>query len=181
MMRHEVFDRVGHFNESIYSHDDLELWTRFFDHQELRLTNLSQILLHYRVHPKSITRSASDDQNAGGRVIRAKLISGFLEEPVNQDVVTAYETPTELTRTEILKIITTWFSTYRKFIKDFRVNPLDALIIYREILARTVGYVDLGKPGKKAALHEFRDHLPLKDRLAIAITVLYSRVRNPRA
>lgn len=180
MMKHEVFEKVGHFNESIYSHDDLELWTRFFDHQDLRLTNLDQILLHYRVHPKSITRSVSDEQNSGGRVLRAELISSFLGEHVSQEVVTAYETPTVLTRLEIIKIITTWFSTYRKFVKDFSVNLYDAGIIYREMLARTIGYVNLGKPSNMVALYEFRNLLPLKDRLAIAITVIYSRARNPR-
>jgi len=181
MIRRDVFDRVGYFNESIYSHDDLELWTRFFDQQDLLLTNLSQILLHYRVHQKSITRSVSDEQNTSGRVLRTKLISGFLGEPVNQHVVTAYETPTALTRLEILKVITTWFSTYRKFTKDFRVNLFDALIIYREILARTVGYVGVGKTSKKAALKELRNHLRLKDRFAIVITSLYAKARNPRA
>lgn len=179
MLRREVFDRIGYFNESIYSHDDLELWTRFFDHQKLQLTNLSQKLLHYRVHQNSITRVAGDEQNTGGRALRAKLISGFLGEPVNQDVVATYETPTALTRAESIKVITTWFSTYRKFIKNFRVNLFDALIIYREILARTVGYVTTGKSSKKVSLYELRNILPLKDRLAIAITSIYSRVRNP--
>ena len=55
MIRKEVFDKVGLYNESFRFAQDYELWTRIIP--KFKTANLPEVLLKYRVLKESITKS----------------------------------------------------------------------------------------------------------------------------
>lgn len=181
MIRRDLFTQVSLYNEAIFSYDDFELWTRIFTHGELYLANLSETLLRYRVHGNSITFSTSDDQLNGSRAVRTNLLSIFLAKPVNPNVVAAYESSCVLEKAEIPEIFHTWFEVYRKFINEFNVNYYERLVIYKEILTRTVGYANLNGSANRIKVWDLKPDLPMRHIVAVAATCLYSAIRNYHA
>jgi len=178
MLRKEVFRIAGLFNENILSYEDIDLWTRIFPHQELMLSNIPKTLVNYRVHEKSISARARDEQINGSQQIRVKLLSDFLGQEVNRKAISAYESGSVLEKAEIPGIVQTWLAAFRKFCPDFSVNFYDRLQIYREILTRIVGYVSIKGSDRTIRLAELKQALSFMDRCAVAITIIYSRTRN---
>ena len=178
IMRRDIFRIAGLYNESILYYDDLDLWTRIFFHQDLKLSNISKVLINYRVHEKSITNSAREEQSSGSREIRTKLLSNFLGYEVNRNAIAAYESGSVLEKAEIPGIVQTWLVAFRKYRVDFSINLFDRLQIYREILTRIVGYVSIKGSERTIRLAELKHRLSFVDRCAVAMTIIYSRVRN---
>jgi len=178
IMRRDIFRIAGLYNESILSYEDIDLWTRIFFHQDLKLTNITKVLVNYRVHEKSISSSAREEQSSGSREIRTKLLTDFLGYQVNRNAIAAYESGSVLEKAEIPGIVQTWLAAFRKFCPDFSVNFYDRLQIYREILTRIVGYVSIKGSDRTIRLAELKQALSFMDRCAVAITIIYSRTRN---
>ena len=87
MARREMLLRAGGYNESMVASVDLDLWLRL---GELgKLANLPEVLLHYRLHPRSITnarqqRQTDDALQACQRAWRRRGIQGeFVRKPAD--------------------------------------------------------------------------------------------------
>lgn len=66
MMRRDAVDRVGGYRGSYPHVEDLDLFLRLAEVG--RLANLAQALLHYRVHPNSVSHLHAEAQAAAGRL-----------------------------------------------------------------------------------------------------------------
>ena len=181
MLRREVFRITGLFNENILSYEDIELWTRIFPHQELMLFNIPKRLINYRVHEKSTSFLARDEQLSGSQQIRTELLTDFLGKEVNRKAISAYESGAELEKVEIAGIVQTWLAVYRKFCIVFSVNFFDRQQIYREVLSRISGFVNIKGSERKIRLKDLKNKLGFGDLFAVAITVIYSGIRNRHA
>ena len=181
MLRSEVFRIAGLFNENILSYEDIELWTRIFPHQELMLFNIPKTLINYRVHKKSTSFLARVEQLSGSQQIRAELLTEFLGQEVNRKAISAYESGAELEKAETAGIVQTWLAVYRKFCADFSVKFFDRQQIYREILSRISGFVNIKGSERKIRLKDLKNKLGFGDLFAVAITVIYSGIRNRHA
>lgn len=180
MIRRNLFSIVSMYNEAIKSYDDFELWTRLFTHKEIKFANLPALLVKYRVHSTSLTANFSTDQASGTRQLRANLLSELLLRQVNLKSISAYESGCTLEKSEIPEIICTWFETYQKFIKEFKVSVWEKLIISKEILVRIVGYVNFQGSNHKVKLADLRPFLSAWQMVSIAAMVIYSWLRNRR-
>jgi glycosyltransferase involved in cell wall biosynthesis len=60
IIRKEVFDKVGLYDDDNHAAEDLDLWLRIAEHGEL--ANLQDVVLKYRIHDKSISSSKRDLQ-----------------------------------------------------------------------------------------------------------------------
>jgi len=76
MFRKASLDRLGlRYDESCYGAEDYELWSRALE--VLSGANIPSILLHYRLHAKSITMSLNSDMDARAIEILQKLFPGI--------------------------------------------------------------------------------------------------------
>lgn len=67
MIRREVFERIGLYNENRYPSEDYDFWIRAS--KVTKFYNLKDPLLYYRVHPKSITQMKSAEQKSISGII----------------------------------------------------------------------------------------------------------------
>ena len=56
MLRREIFDDIGYYNEKYYVAQDYDLWVRIS--RKYQIVNLSQVLLKYRIHKQSLTNDS---------------------------------------------------------------------------------------------------------------------------
>lgn len=180
IMRRDIFRIAGLYNESSIS-EDIDLWTRIFFHQDLKLSNITKVLVNYRVHEKSISSSAREEQERDSWEIRTKLLTDFLGYQVNRNAIASYESGSVLEKDEIPEIVQTWLAAFRKYRVDFSLNLFNRLQIYREILSRIVGYVSINGSDRTIRLAELKHALGFMNRCAVAMTIIYSRVRNRHA
>jgi len=180
MHRKTLFNIMAMYNKELKSFIDSELWTRIFDHKDIDLANSPENLLDYRVHSDSITFRRSEEQRIGSRDVRAKLLAEFLGRQINIKSINAYESGCALEKSEIPEIICTWFETYQKYIKEFKVSVREKLIIFTEILVRIVGYVNFRGSNNKVKLADLRSYLSAWQIVSISAMVIYSWFRNRR-
>lgn len=55
LVRRDCFDKVGEFDESLRSLEDLDMWLRLAPHYEFR--GIPEALVYYRQHPSSLSRN----------------------------------------------------------------------------------------------------------------------------
>lgn len=75
MLRREVFDKVGRFNESLRWAEDLDLWRRVARHYAFHV--IPESLVRIRVHPASM----SSDKSQGARHFSIMLQEAFADDP----------------------------------------------------------------------------------------------------
>ena len=87
MARREALLRAGGYDESMIASVDLDLWLRLGELGQL--ANLPEVLLHYRLHPRSITnaqqqRQTDDARQSCERAWKRRGIQGqFIRQPAD--------------------------------------------------------------------------------------------------
>ena len=74
MIRRELLEAVGGFDERIRFAEDLDLWTRFAMQGGVRFHNLPDVLINYRIHQQSQTRSHDPATLAQARIPRLNML-----------------------------------------------------------------------------------------------------------
>ena len=74
MIRREQLEAVGGYDERIRFAEDLDLWTRFAMQGGVRFHNLPDVLIKYRIHQQSQTRSHDPATLAQARIPRLNML-----------------------------------------------------------------------------------------------------------
>lgn len=83
MVRREVFQRVGMYDEQYFISQDYDLWLRIARFYPVR--NIGRILLHYREHGASLSRSKKQKTRAEVRQILDANVRFFLPAAIEAD------------------------------------------------------------------------------------------------
>lgn len=78
MIREEIFDDVGYYNEKYYVAQDYDLWIRIS--REYQVMNLPKVLLKYRMHKLSLTKHRSHISIKEGEEITNSNITYYMPE-----------------------------------------------------------------------------------------------------
>lgn len=82
MVRKELLDKLGGYNENYSFSQDYELFTRLSIHT--KMTNIPEVLFHWRVHENSVSRSKKNEQRETAYLISRKHLSEILNEDVSE-------------------------------------------------------------------------------------------------
>lgn len=173
MARREFFELLSGFDETLRLCDDLEMWTRIFNHPEIGTHNLSDVLALYRVHNNSITVGNGVEQSGDSTRVRAQVLSSFLQKKVDPITIAAYESGQDLCKDQEKDVILTWFETYALFIKDYKLSAKERSLIYQEMLSRTISYTSILPWAKSEWVFNFLPHLGINHVVSMIFVKIY--------
>ena len=105
MIRGELLDRVGAYDEGRLYADDLELWSRLI--AITRFHNLPDILTLYRRHPAAAGIGSRKQQHAAGLAVRKRMLErlwGEAPEETLQSLVRIWRRETDFSNAEITRL-----------------------------------------------------------------------------
>jgi glycosyltransferase involved in cell wall biosynthesis len=73
VLRRQVFDQVGLFDETLASVEDLDLWLRIASHGQWQFHRDRQVLSYYRVRPSGLSFNLAQMQQTHERVLQAAI------------------------------------------------------------------------------------------------------------
>jgi glycosyltransferase involved in cell wall biosynthesis len=149
MMRKEFIEMIGGYS-AYRAAQDYELWTRLLEYEPFPIANMADIILYYRQHDETITKSSNSLQEKVAVQVRKQKIEGLLGRAISEEVVLAYRR-TSWQYTDIEHDMLTWIEVYQKFVQRFNVKKEEHAQIKAELLQRINNYIYVD-PFRKASL-----------------------------
>jgi len=110
IIRKDVLERYHLKYDENYTHaEDYELWSRIIDHT--KISNIPKVLLHYRMHPESVSKKNSSAQTENSNNVRLKLLNGLgiNPTPTELDIHRRFVCPNYLNPKDFISQLEIWF------------------------------------------------------------------------
>ena len=110
IIRKDILEKYKLEYDENYKHaEDYELWSRVIEHT--RISNIPKVLLHYRMHPESVSKKNSSIQADNSNKIRLKLLKelGIDPTPTELDIHRRFVCPEYLNPKDFISQLELWF------------------------------------------------------------------------
>jgi len=110
IIRKELVDKYNLKYDEGYKHaEDYELWSRAVEHT--KISNIPKVLLHYRMHDKSVSKNNSLTQAENSNKVRIKLLKklGINPTPAELDIHRRFIRPDYLNSKDFIDQLEDWF------------------------------------------------------------------------
>lgn len=109
IIRKEVFEKHDLEYSENYKHaEDYELWSRIVDYT--KISNIPKVLLHYRIHPESVSKKNSSTQVENSNKVRLGLLNqlNINPTPTELDIHRRFIRPDYLDQKDFINQLETW-------------------------------------------------------------------------
>ena len=110
IMRKEVIEKYKLEYDENYKHaEDYELWSRIINYS--KISNIPKVLLHYRMHPESVSKKNSSEQVENSNRVRLKLLKelSINAAPAELDIHRRFIRPDYLNPKDFISQLEIWF------------------------------------------------------------------------
>jgi len=128
IIRKEVMEKHElEYDENYKYAEDYELWSRIIKHT--KLSNIPKVLLHYRMHPESVSKKNSSEQTENSDKVRLGLIKnlGLAPTPVELDLHRRFIRPDYLNPKDFIDQLETWLGKLLSANEEMRIYEQESL------------------------------------------------------
>ena len=111
IIRKELIDKYNLEYDEQYKHaEDYELWSRIVEYA--KMSNISKVLLYYRMHSESVSKKNSSEQVENSNKIRRGLLNkiGLTPSPAEMEIHRMFNCPPSIQPKGFIIEIEKWFS-----------------------------------------------------------------------
>lgn len=129
IIRKELVDKYNLEYDEQYKHaEDYELWSRVVNCS--KIANIPKVLLHYRMHPESISKKNSSLQAENSNRVRLKLLKdlNINATPAELDIHRRFICPNHLNPKDFISQLELWFNKILSSNKKTMVYEQDSLV-----------------------------------------------------
>jgi glycosyltransferase involved in cell wall biosynthesis len=146
MVRRELFERFGVYAE-LPTSQDLELWGRLICVEPYPITNLSEVLLDYRVHCDSVSEKRNELQMETSNKVRLDTINRTFDSDYSVEMVNEYRLASSqrkfVRKQSISRYISEWFEVLESFRVLFSYDQEELAPCIEDLLTSALKYVSL--------------------------------------
>lgn len=180
--RRSAFEMLGGYDPRFFPAEDYDLWVRALE-VDLRLANLPDVLLHYRVNPSGMSHSPSSNQADVALSISKRALERELGKDVDLPTLHAIRQPASLDlsrASEIFRSAETLLHDSRQAARAHGLSPNDDLAISRhaQLMADRLAWYALRTKPSLLWRNPMQNRVATGRGLAYAIRRIAGRLRS---